>query len=98
MEPNLGGDSRKRRRQDRSPAIYWRLDAASEYLIYGILIFTPWAFATTENWAIKSVNTWNYILGGLLVAKWIVRALTGFQPPRWDGPAALRGLKPGWIV
>ena len=101
MEPNLGEEAverKRRRRHDSSPAIYWHLDTASEFLIYGILIFTPWAFATTENWAIKSVNTWNYILGALLVAKWIVRAATGFKPPRWDGPTALRGAKPAWIV
>lgn len=91
-------ERRHRRERDRSPAFYWHLDTTSEYFIYAILIFTPWAFATTEHWAINSVNTWNYILGLLLVAKYVVRLVTGFKPPRWDGPTALRGVRPFWII
>lgn len=90
-------DARKQRSRTGA-ATYWRLDFATEILIYGVLIFTPWAFGATERWAIKSVNTWNYILGGLLVAKWVVRLATGFKPERWDGPESLRGVKPRWIL
>src|SRR5258706_10799915 len=84
----------KRSQRNRSPAVYWRLDTTSEYLIYVILVFSPWAFGTTEDWAIKTVNTLNYLLGALLVAKWITRLVIGFHPARWDGPAALRGVHP----
>jgi O-antigen ligase len=84
--------------KSRSSAVYWRLDRATEYLIYAILVFTPWAFGTTETWAIQSVNVYNYILGGLLAAKWIVRIVTRFRPERWDGPGGLRGLNSKWIV
>jgi O-antigen ligase len=98
LKPDAAKPPEQTRRRERSPALYWHLDTISEYLIYAILIFTPWAFATTENWAIKSVNAWNFVLGGLLVAKWIVRVVTGFQPPRWDGPTALRGANPRWII
>ena len=62
---------------------------ATEYLIYAILIFTPWAFGTTEDWAINTVNTLNYFLGLLLVAKWVTRLVTGFHPARWDGPGTV---------
>lgn len=71
---------------------------ATEYLIYAILIFTPWAFGTTEDWAINTVNTFNYFLGLFLVAKWITRLATGFHPARWDGPGALRGMRRGVIL
>lgn len=59
------------------------MDLATGTLIFGIFLFTPWAFGTTERWAIRSVNTWNYILGGLLAAKIVLRAATGFAPNRW---------------
>jgi O-antigen ligase len=88
----------KRSHRSRSNAVYWRLDTASEYLIYVILIFTPWAFGTTEGWAIRTINTLNYVLGGLLVVKWVVRFATGFHPARWDGPGALRGYSPGCVL
>ncbi|HUS37313.1 MAG TPA: O-antigen ligase family protein [Verrucomicrobiae bacterium] len=82
----------KRSHKGRSNTVYWRIDSASEYLIYAILIFTPWAFGTTETWAIQTVNTLNYILAGFLVAKWITRLVTGFHPARWDGPGGIRGI------
>ena len=88
----------KRSQRNRSNSAYWRIDTASEYLIYAILIFTPWAFGTTEGWAIRTINTLNYVLGGLLVAKWIVRLATGFHPARWDGPGGLRGYSPAYVL
>ena len=65
----------KRSHRGRSNAFYWRLDTASEFLMYAILVFTPWAFGTTETWAIRSVNTLNYILGGLLLIKYALQNL-----------------------
>jgi O-antigen ligase len=97
--------SEKRSHRSRSPSapsrshiFYWRLDSISEYLIYAILIFTPWAFGTTEDWSIRTVNTLNYLLGAILVAKWFTRLVTKFHPARWDGPGALRGLRPAMIL
>jgi O-antigen ligase len=88
----------KRSRRSRPNQFYWILDDLSEYLIYLILVFTPWAFGTTEDWAIRTVNTLNYILGALLVAKWITRLVTRFKPGRWDAPPALRGIRPAYIL
>src|SRR5947199_10695888 len=88
----------KHSHRSRPNAFYWRLDLVSEYLIYVILVFTPWAFGTTEDWAIQTVNLLNYVLGGLLVVKWITRLVTGFYPPRWDAPPALRGIRPAIIL
>ena len=87
-----------RSQRSQSSIFYWRLDMATEYLIYAILIFTPWAFGTTEDWAINTVNALNYVLGFLLVAKWTTRLVTGFHPARWDGPGALRGTPRGVIL
>jgi O-antigen ligase len=88
----------KRSHRSRSNATYWWLDRATEYLIYAILVFTPWAFGTTEDWSIQTINTFNYLLGGLLVVKWITRLVTGFHPERWDGAAALRGANSAVIL
>jgi hypothetical protein len=64
--------------------VYPILEKATEYLIYCILLFTPWAFGTTEHWAINTVNELNYILGGLLVAKWITRGSSGESSWPWN--------------
>jgi hypothetical protein len=76
-------DKNSRKQERRSPWLYWRLETATEFLIYTILVFTPWAFGTTEQWSIDSVNSLNYVLGGLLVAKWVTCVVTRFKPARW---------------
>ena len=58
-------------------------DGLTEALIYFSVIFTPWAFGTTQAWSIWTMNITCYILGGLLGAKWIIRRLTSFEPSRW---------------
>ena len=100
MDVNEGSrdQAEKKRRKSRSPAIYWHLDMATEYLIYAVLVFTPWAFGTTEQWSINSMNALCYLLGLLLVGKWIVKGVTGFRPARWDGPGGLRGVNSMWIT
>lgn len=85
-------------RRDGSPPLYWIFDSAIGYTVFTILIFTPWMFGTTEHWAIRTVNTWNFFLGGLMVCKWLVRLFTGFKPARWDGSDAYRGVHPAWFL
>ena len=51
-----------------------------------MLIFGPWVFGTTWEWAIWVMNVGGYLLGGLLLAKWMIRRVTGYQPARWDVP------------
>jgi len=79
-------------------SFYWFLDVLSEFLIYGILVFSAWAFGATEHWAIDTLNPVAYILGALLVAKAILRKASGFKPARWDGPNAFRGARPRIIL
>src|SRR5689334_4208296 len=64
----------------RGGRAYKALDTATEFFIYAVLLFTPWAFGTTEDWAIETTNTLNLILGGLLIGKWGVRFATGYVP------------------
>lgn len=80
---------RRRRRTNRTPPLHKLADQATEGLIYGMVVFTPWAFGTTQEWAIWTMNGAAYLLGALLVLKWIVRWKTGYTPARWDAPPAV---------
>jgi hypothetical protein len=47
------------------------------------VVFNPWVFGTTQEWAIWVMNIAGYVLGGLLATKWLVRLATGYCPARW---------------
>ncbi len=84
--------SRRRRRKssrDHTPRAESLCDHASGALILFLLVFTPWAFGTTQPWSIWTANIASYTLGLLLVAKWVIRYREGFQPPRWGEPIVL---------
>ncbi|MEO8428493.1 MAG: O-antigen ligase family protein [Verrucomicrobiota bacterium] len=70
----------------RTPRAYRFCDAATEALLYFMLIFSPWAFGTTREWAIWVMNIGGYLLGGLVLAKLLIRRNTGYQPARWRVP------------
>src|SRR5262245_4815888 len=53
-------------------------------LIYFMVIFTPWAFGTTQSWSIWTMNAFGYILGALLAIKLLIRWGKGYSPPRWE--------------
>ncbi len=57
-------------RPARAP--FW-LDVATELLLALMILFSPWAFGTTQPWAIGCMNFGGYALGGLLAAKIILR-------------------------
>jgi len=71
------------RRLARTPKLYRVCDGVTEGLIYFGVIFTPWAFGTTQNWSIWTMNVVCYVLGAALVTKWVVRWIAGYVPPRW---------------
>src|SRR5437773_1495483 len=48
-------------------------EALTEGLIYFLVLFTPWAFGTTQPWSIWVLNSGGYALGGLLLTKWLTR-------------------------
>ena len=57
-----------------------------------MVIFSPWAFGTTEHWSIWTMNITAYGLGVLLVSKWIIRWSTGFRP--WPSEAPKNEISP----
>ena len=71
---------RKQRRKTREPKLHKLADKLTEILIYFMVIFSPWAFGTTEPWSIWTMNISAYALGILLVTKWITRLATKFNP------------------
>jgi O-antigen ligase len=64
-------------------------------LLLCAVIFSPWAFGTTQDWAIWVMNTVGYVLGVLLLAKWLIRRLTGYGPARWGQLADTLGASLG---
>ena len=71
---------RKLRRKTREPKLHKLADKLTEILIYFMVIFSPWAFGTTEPWSIWTMNISAYALGILLVTKWITRLATKYNP------------------
>ena len=64
--------------------IYQACEALTEPLIYLMVLFSPWAFGTSQPWAIWGMTIAGYLLGGMLVVKLAIRRLKGYCPPRWD--------------
>lgn len=62
------------------------LDATTEGVLALMIVFSPWAFGTTQPWAIACMNTGGYLLGGFLIGKLFLRRHSAnAAPPR---PAA----------
>lgn len=76
----------------RSPTLrtvltFQACDRFSGWLIYFMIVFSPWAFGTTQSWSIWTMNVTGYLLGVLLLTKLLIRTLHGYKPPRWDSGA-----------
>ncbi len=81
------GTRRRRRADTRPPLAHAVCDGLSGALILALAIFTPWAFGTTQPWSLRLADLGGVALGVLLVAKWVIRAGTGYRPSRWShGP------------
>ena len=65
-------------------SLYRLCDALSGVLISAMLVFSPWAFGTTQPWSIWSMNGAAYVLGGLLLVKLFIRQLKGYPALRWE--------------
>ena len=48
-----------------------------------MVVFSPWAFGTTQPWSIWTMNGLGYLLGILLGIKLVIRKWSGYQPARW---------------
>jgi hypothetical protein len=76
--------SAERPRQRALRLTYQVADALTEVFLYCGVIFTPWAFGTTQPWSIRVMNGLGYLLGALLLTKGLIRWLGRYQPARWD--------------
>ncbi|MBM3835270.1 MAG: O-antigen ligase family protein [Verrucomicrobia bacterium] len=76
----------------RTPYTYQLCDGLTEGLLYFVIVFTPWAFATTQSWSIWTLNLASYVLGGLLLLKWLIRWRAKYRPPRWGDDAHVQNI------
>jgi hypothetical protein len=67
----------------RTLRLYKVCDAVSGSVLYLMVLFSPWAFGTTQPWSIGAMNAAGYSLGLLLAVKLAIRILTGYRNPRW---------------
>jgi len=72
----------------RDVQLYRLCEDFSEGLIYLMVVFSPWAFGTTQAWSIAVMNGAGYCLGILLGVKLGIRRFKGYRPPRWGEAAA----------
>ncbi len=68
----------------RNVLFYRTCEDLTEGLMYFMVVFSPWAFGTTQRWSIWVMNGAGYLLGLLLAGKLSVRWGRGYRPPRWD--------------
>lgn len=64
--------------------LYERADALSGGLLLGMLIFSAWAFGTTQPWSIWTMNLCGYAIALLLGLKLLIRLGLGHKPVRWS--------------
>jgi hypothetical protein len=64
--------------------LYRICDDLSGLLIFPMLVFSPWAFGTTEPWSIWTMNIAGYALGILLLIKLFIRGPKGYTALRWE--------------
>jgi len=67
----------------RTLRLYRICDVVSENVLYLMVLFSPWAFGTTQPWSIWTMNLAGYSLGLLFIVKLVIRILTGYHNPRW---------------
>ena len=70
---------RKKRNRSDEPKLHKYAEKLTEIIIYFMVIFSPWAFGTTENWSIWIMNICSYFLGVLLITKWITRIISKYN-------------------
>lgn len=77
--------------------LYAICDTITGPLLLFMIVFSPWAFGTTQRWAILAMNALGYVVGALWLVKWFVRRMKGYQAPRWGEPGTLGRLTPRHI-
>ncbi len=67
------------------PRAHAAAESATQAILFGMVIFSPWALAGTVPWALWTLNAGGFALGVLWVAKWILRRRVGFRRAAWGG-------------
>jgi hypothetical protein len=70
------------------------LDGVTEVVLLAMIVFGPWAFGTTQDWAVWVMNYGGYGLGALLAAKWLIRWWSGYRPAQWGQPPQVQDQNP----
>lgn len=88
-EAGGGGPRRLRKRSSaaRTPRAHAWCDAATAGLLYFMVVFTPWAFGTTQPWSVAVMNVLAGAVGAVWLAKLWIRRREGYAPARWDEDA-----------
>ncbi len=68
----------------RQVLAYRDCDRISGWLICFMIVFSPWAFGTTEPWSIWTMNITGYVLGAMLLFKLWLRCRFNYRPARWN--------------
>lgn len=76
--------SRSSESSARSPRAHGIFEVVSATVIFFLVLATPWLYGTTEHWSIWTMNISCYLLGLLLLGKFLLRAIRKYQPPRWE--------------
>ena len=63
----------------RPGGLFW-LDRVTEILLYAMVVFSPWAFGTTQAWAMGWMNAGGYALGGMMLVKAGLQRTEGRSP------------------
>jgi hypothetical protein len=63
-------------------------DEISGRLICLMLVLGPWAFGSTQPWAVWSLNGLSYLVAIFFGIKLLIRRTSGYLPARWGGQAA----------
>ena len=64
--------------------MYRLCDDLSGLIIFPMIVFSPWAFGTTQSWSIWTMNAAGFALGILLLAKLFIRKVKNYPAPRWE--------------
>lgn len=80
--PAIARGGRKPSRPQTPRPYHW-CDTASGVILLAMVALAPWLFGTTESWSILLMNILGWTLGGLLIAKIILRRVHAFAPPNW---------------
>ncbi len=67
----------------RDVLTYRLCDELTAVLVYFMVVFSPWAFGTTEPWSIWIMNAGSYGVGVLFLIKLYIRMAKGYRPTRW---------------